>query len=288
MNTLVQQYRNYLYQVGYGDTTQNMLPACVNEFLEQQHITDISSIEQQDIIDFYEWLHIRPLKRRAGALSESMIQHYLYALKTFFTWAETTGQTDYNPISGLRFKKGKTNIRHPLPIAAIKELFAAADTLQQTILLHLYYSCGLRRSEGEALDIHDVHFKQQLLYVRAGKGARRRVVPLTPAVAAALETYYLQYRCGSQAKTAKDENAFMLNTRGHRMSGLSYINLLKQLVSRTTVSPDTVLHHLRHSIATHLLQSGMSIEYVRDFLGHRHLESTQIYAKVSTEQIKQL
>jgi integrase/recombinase XerD len=285
---IVQQFKDYLFQVGYGESTQKMLPALVTEFIQHQQITDISFIEQQKVKSFLEFLQTRPLKLRSGALSEMMISHYVYALKTFFTWLEITEQIDYNPISGMKFKRPKQNIREPLSTEEITELFTAATNLKQQTILHLFYSCGLRRSEGEALNINDVHFKNQLLYVREGKGAKRRVVPITERVSKDLEEYYLQERCNSTVKKVKDEDAFLLNRIGNRMNGEQLNKLLKEILEKAGNTKEITLHHLRHSIATHLLQSGMGMEYVRDFLGHSFLETTQIYAKPKAEQLKLL
>lgn len=298
MTTILNQFKAFLYQVGYSEGTQKMLPACVSEFLEFIKVSpfrgdlegsDISYVEQGKVKGFYEYLQTRPLKKRSGALSEMMIQHYMYALKTFFTWLEITEQIDYNPISGMKFKRPKQNVREPLTTEEIKQLFEVTTTLKETALLHIFYSCGLRRSEGEALNINDVHFKQQLLYVREGKGAKRRVVPMTEKVSKDLEDYYLNERTGSTVKKVKDQEAFMLNKTGNRMNGDQSNKLLKFLIEKSGINkPDITLHHLRHSIATHLLQSGMSMEYVRDFLGHSFLETTQIYAKPKAEQLKLL
>ncbi len=285
MISFINDFTAWLYQLGYSEGTRNMLPACVREFLEQQQITRIDYIEPQQVRDFYTWLQTRPLKKRSGALSEMMIHHYVYALKTFFTWLELTEQIGINPISGLAFKRPRQNSRYPLSTVEIGQLFAAATRLKERAVLHLFYSCGLRRSEGEALNIADVRFREQLLYVRAGKGARRRVVPMPAAVTTDLETYWLQERCGYSAKKVKDQEAFMLNRIGKRMSGAGYNDLFKVLAGRAGLSPEITLHHLRHSIATHLLQSGMSLEYVRDFLGHYFLETTQLYARPSAEQL---
>jgi integrase/recombinase XerD len=288
MISLLSSFTAWLYQLGYSEGTQKMLPACVREFLRQQQITRIEYIEPQQVKDFYEWLQTRPLKKRSGALSEMMIHHYVYALKTFFTWLEITEQIGTSPISGLAFKRPRQNSRHPLSRQEVEQLFTVAAGLKQRALLHLFYSCGLRRSEGEALNIADVRFGEQLLYVRAGKGAKRRVVPMPAAVTTDLETYWLQERCGYSAAKVRDEEAFMLNRIGRRMSGAGYNDLFKVLAGRAGLSPDITLHHLRHSIATHLLQSGMSLEYVRDFLGHYHLETTQLYARPSAEQLRLL
>ncbi len=174
----------------------------------------------------------------------------------------------------MKFKSAKQNVREPLTIAEIKLLFEAATTLKERALLHIFYSCGLRRSEGEALNIQDIHFKLQLLFVREGKGAKRRVVPITERVSKSLEDYYLHERCASTAKNVKDIEAFILNKRGYRMKGDGYNKMLKELIEKThnaeLINHNCTLHHLRHSIATHLLQSGMSMEYVRYFsITHR-------------------
>jgi integrase/recombinase XerD len=288
MISIVNSFAAWLYQAGYSEGTQKMLPACVREFLAQQQITEINDIEQGQVKDFYIWLPTRPLKHRSGALSEMMIHHYVYALKTFFGWLEITGQIDYNPISGMRFKKPEQNSRKPLNKEEVSRLFEAAESLKERALLHLFYSCGLRRSEGEALNTADVRCKEQLLYVRAGKGAKRRVVPMPAAVATELEAYWLQERCGYSTQKIKDQEAFILNRTGTRMRGSGYNDLFKALAGRAGLSPDITLHHLRHSIATHLLQGGMHLEQVRDFLGHHCLETTQIYAKPTATQLKLL
>lgn len=285
----IRSFGDWLYQLGYSEGTQHLLPALVREFITQQQLTDIRYVEQEQVKAFYAYLQTRPLKKRAGgALSEAMIYHYVYALKTFFSWLEITGQLDYNPVSGLKFKRPTINQRQPLLVADIQELFAACRTQKETAVLHVFYSCGLRRSEGEALNTGDLHYRERLLYVRAGKGARWRVVPMPVAVSVALERYYLEERCHSIIKRTTEQEAFFLNRIGNRMQGDQLNELLKRLLARTTVSKDTTLHHLRHSIATHLLQGGMGIEWVRDFLGHTWLETTQVYAKPTPEQLQLL
>lgn len=285
MQTIIQSFKNYLWQAGYSDNIQRTLPVLVTEFLEQQQINAIHCIEQAAIKNFCAYLQTRPLKKRSGALSEAMISQYVYALKTFFTWLEKTGQVHYNPISGMKFKTPRQNKREPLSKEEIQDLFSACTTLKQRAMLHLFYSCGLRRSEGEALSINDVHFKNQLLYVREGKGAKRRVVPLAGKVSEDLQDYYEQDRCKASTNKISDTNAFVVNTIGGRMSGDGYNDLLKALLQKAGLSKEISLHYLRHSIATHLLQGGMGMEYVRDFLGHRFLESTQIYARPKATQL---
>ncbi len=282
----LKEFRNYLNQIGYSKSSCYMLPECVKDFLGYHNATDTKELATGHINQFYEWLQIRPHKHKEGGLSEQYINHHVYALKVFFNWLEQTGQISYNPISVMKFKSPKGNPREPLTQEEIKALFEATESLKEKAVLHLFYSCGLRRSEGEALNIQDIHFKKQMLYVREGKGAKRRAVPMTEKVSKELESYYLNERI--PLTKVKNTEAFILNRVGLRMRGDGYNKLLKILLQRTELNKGITLHHLRHSIATHLLESGLEIEKVRDFLGHGFLETTQIYAKVHPNQLKKL
>jgi len=286
LQTRLREFSDYLSHTGYGKSTCYMLPECVQDFLEYHNATDINEFATGHIQQYYEWLQVRPHKKKSGGLSEQYIHHHIYALKVFFNWLEDTGQIACNPMSILRFKSPEGNPRQPLSQEEIRHLFSSAESLKERAVLHLFYSCGLRRSEGEALSIRDVHFKQQLLYVRAGKGAKRRAVPMPERVSRELESYYLRER--SRVTKVQAPEAFMLNRRGRRMSGYSYNQVLKILLARSGLPPEISLHHLRHSIATHLLASGLDLEKVRDFLGHRHLETTQIYTKVPQHLVRKL
>jgi integrase/recombinase XerD len=284
-NALKEKFKEHIQQLGYSKSSVNMLPNCVVEFLQYTNINEPKEASQEHINSFYEYLQNRKHKRKETTLSESFINHNIYALKVFFNWLEQTNQIKYNPISNLKFKRPKPNTREPLSQEEINELFAATATSKEIAILHLFYSCGLRRTEAEYLNSSDIHFTKNLLYVREGKGAKRRVIPITEKVKKELEKYYTTE---IKTNTAKDLEAFILNTNLTRMKGDQYNKILKQILQRTEINKEITLHHLRHSIATHLLENGLSIEFVRDFLGHSQLETTQIYAKVKASKILKL
>jgi site-specific recombinase XerD len=260
-----------------------MLPYCVQEFLSFCGPDDVGGIAARDVIDFYAWLQVRPLVRREGTLSGAMIDHYLYALRTFYSWLQATGQIDHNPVSGLRLPRLGAGERLPLDLAQIALLFDHARGLRERVLLHLFYSCGLRRSEAEALDISDVSLPQRLLYVRSGKGARRRVVPLAGRVAACLQHYYEGER--EPLLHVYDTDSLLLNRAGQRLRGNSMNDIVQTIGQRARLEEVVTPHRLRHSIATHLLGRGMELEQVRVFLGHGSLDTTQIYARVAPDNI---
>jgi integrase/recombinase XerD len=282
----IKDFKSYLAQLGYSTSSCYMLPDCIKDFLEYHNGTGTSELNAVHIHQFYEWLQIRPNRKRGGGLSESYVHHHVYGLRIFFNWLEETGEITYNPMSVLKFKSPESGQREPLTQVEIRQLLENCISLKETAILHLFYSCGLRRSEGEALNIWDIHFKKQILYVREGKGARRRAIPMTAKVSHDLESYYLHERAAESK--VKDTEAFILNKKGWRMSGDSYNKILKAILQRAAITKEASLHHLRHSIATHLLESGLELEKVRDFLGHSHLETTQIYTKVNERQLNKL
>jgi site-specific recombinase XerD len=284
MKQIVGLFKSYLSVVGYSIGVQRMLPACVQEFINYSQIVDMALVTPVDIVSFYEWLHTRPLKYREGALSNAMIGHYVYALRMLFDWLEACGQLVENPISVLRLKRYESNSRKPLSVAEIQSLFAAAESLKEQVVLHLFYSCGLRRSEGEQLRLSDIVIAGQVLYVRRGKNSRRRAIPLTEKVAAVFDRYISKERYRVRYRGS----SFMLNSINKPMKGDSYLRILRKLLVRAELNSEISLHHLRHSIATHLLHAGAGLEYVRDFLAHRRLESSQIYAKAATTQLPEL
>ena len=277
-----QKFKQHLEHLGYTPNTVLMAYTGVKDLLQYITASGVENISQEQIQDYCEYLQNRNQKRKDEPLSEAYVYHQIYCLKLFFSWLEQTQQITYNPISNIKFKRPKVNTRQPLPQHEIKQLFDATQNLKEKTILHLCYSCGLRRSEAVSLNIIDIDFGNSLLYVRNGKGAKRRVIPLNKTVKNDLENYVKEYR------KDKDIEPFMLSRIKKRMLGDGYNRLLKQLLKRTEITEEITLHHLRHSIATHLLENGMSIEFVRDFLGHSHLESTQIYAKVRSYQIKKL
>ena len=284
MEEIVQEFRTHLSRLGYSPGSQRMLPACVAEFLQYTG-KPLQRLHARDITRYHDYLHERPNQRRAGGLSEMMIHHHLYALRLLFIYLEQTGQITASPMSGLLFPQPRHGSRAILSPVDIQMLFDKAQTLRQKSLLHLCYSCGLRRNEAVQLNVRDIHFRSRLLYVRSGKGAKRRAIPLPEKVSEELKLYYMHER-PELAQAARPTEAFILNVRGGRLQGGRMNTILQALAEQAGIAPSISLHNLRHSIATHLLANGLPVEQVRDFLGHAHLESTQLYTQIDAQQLQ--
>ena len=281
---LIKNFTEHLQRLGYNKGTCRMLPTCVQEFLykqEEYERYDLTTITAGDITTHHEYLQQRPNLRRPGGLSEMMINHHVYTLKLFFSWLQEIRLIESNPMSTLHFEQPTTSKREILTLEQIHKLYEMCESMKERATLHLFYGCGLRKSEGEKLNITDLHFRSSMLYVREGKGKKRRAVPMTEKISEELKAYYHQERNGRL-----NERAFIVNERGARMQGDSYSLILKKLTESAAIGKEITLHSLRHSIATHLLESGLSVEYVRDFLGHENIDTTERYTHIKAKHFK--
>lgn len=282
---LLENFTKYVEQIGYSESARHKFPRNVREFLyqhEQQNIYDIRDTKPEHIKSHQKYLEERP-NERGGALSAATIEQHLYALQVFFTWLEQTERIKTNPMTAFEYARGKTTEREVLTRAEIENLYEAAETLRDKAMLSLFYGCGLRRSEAEKLNIQDVGFRTGLLYIREGKGKKRRVIPMSKRVVEDLKAYFFEERnqyIKTTNKNKDSEQAFILSAKGNRLCGEAYNENLKRLVKKAGIEKNISLHHLRHSIATHLLENGLNMEKVSGFLGHEQLDTTQIYTRV--------
>ena len=284
------QFVKYLKAVGYRASSCRALSAGMREFLwwlNNQKITSIEEVKENDIESFYTYQQQRPNLMKVGTLSESRITLHMYTLKLFFSHLLDTDQIEINPMGNLDYTRDYKRIRENLlSHHDIEKLYEECETAKQRSLLGIIYGCGLRREEAAKLNTKDVQLKTGMLYVREGKGGRKRTIPLSKTVLNDFKDYYFNERPKEINYRTGDLEAFMLNRIGKRMSGETYSNEMRKLLDKAELDKQISLHHFRHAIATHLLESGMKTEHVKDFLGHMSIETTQTYTHITTKEMK--
>ena len=286
---LVTNYKEWLDILGYAESTVYQLPNHLQEFfyyLECHGHSDINRITTQTVKDYYNKLKERANERQSGALSKSYLNKHQQALKKFKEYLQNHNHRGIN----IHLKSEKQPTEEKLNIltqSEIKELFKATNhsntkwhlRCRDKAILTVLYSCGLRRTEAVSLDISDILFEKERVFVRKGKNYKERFVPINRKNAEILEDYIFEAR--PEFYQSNLSEALFVNKNGTRMQGMSFANRLKAIVQATNnkdiVEKQITLHTLRHSIATHLLQQNVPLESIKTFLGHSSLESTQIY-----------
>jgi integrase/recombinase XerD len=275
----IYEFRKELQNLGYSKYIYVNYPRMVQLFLEYTKETP-KQITKKHIENYHSYLQERTNKKRRGTLTQSGILGHLQAIKTYFKYLQRTNQIKIDPYT-LKIKRPQYQERKILTQEEIQKLYKKCKTQSEKVILHLCYGCGLRKSEAQNLNERDIDFEKKMLYVRKGKGKKRRVIPLTQKIATDLKTYIETKQIPTIRGFGQDKTPLLTNNQGNRMQGGTIHHNFKKLLKRTTDQADISLHNLRHSIATHLLENKMSIEKVRDFLGHSQLNTTQIYTRVN-------
>jgi integrase/recombinase XerD len=281
-------FEKYLKTLGYAESTVRTSVYYVKDFffyLKTQQIESLEQIQPATIKGYYEYLLTRSNKKQSCGLSQNTIAINISALKRFSKYLQETGKPFFE--TNIKTIQDKETHKTILTKAEIKALYKACGGdyfgIRDKAILSIYYGCGLRRSEGQQLDINDILLKEKLVFVRKGKNYKERYVPMTEAIKADLENYIYQARQQFLNQENEKEQALFINYYGKRLSNNGIMERLHKLVKTAQLNKSVGLHSLRHSIATHLLQSGLSLEEVSQFLGHSSLENTQIYTHLAHE-----
>lgn len=288
---LSEDYHKTLLRLGYNPRSCKSRFLYLCEFLhwlEQNGFLEITEITAVEINHYYNYISERPNKTDGGILSQKTTHAHMRNIRDLFIMLQNEKQIKINPCGILKFPYPKTkDERTVLSIEEIQQLYEVSENAKEKTILSLAYGCGLRVSELVSCNVEDVRLREKILIVPKGKGGKRRVVPMSSGVIKNLVEYYYNERNYSPKETA-----FIQNSKGNRMQKWTYNSILKTMIERTgnqaIKEKEITIHNLRHSIATHLLEQGISVEQVRMFLGHSQLETTQIYTHISQKQIENL
>ena len=222
--------------------------------------------------------------RHRQSISGKSLQRQLSSLRTFFRYLLREGVMTHNPAEGVRAPKAKRPLPKALDADQLSHLLdrQAADPLEKRDLamMELFYSCGLRLAELVSLDVRDLPAENDQLEV-IGKGAKTRRVPLGKMARKAIGEW-LKER-GRYA--AEDEPALFVSTRGKRIHPRSVQQRIDRLARQLNALQHLHPHMLRHSFASHLLESSGDLRAVQELLGHADISTTQVYTHLDFQHL---
>jgi integrase/recombinase XerD len=283
----IEDFLNYL-QVEKG-SPRNTLIAYRNdltqlaEFLNEDDSIEVESWDDvdKDIIVAYI-LHLKDREYAASTVARKVA-----ATKSFFHFLVGEDLTEDDPTATLDSPKVKKQLPNAIPVEEVERLLAepAKDSgpkaLRDKAMLELLYATGMRATELVELDLYDINLPSNSVRV-VGKGDKERIIPVHSRAIEAIENYLRKGRVQFLKDT--EEKALFLNPRGDRLTRQGLWLIVKDYVERAGLDPDITPHTLRHSFATHMLESNeATLVDVQQFLGHANISTTQIYTRVTSK-----
>ncbi len=208
--------------------------------------------------------------------SLSFQNQVINAVKLFFL---SIYSTKFN-VDAVERPRREHKLPNVLSKEEVKRILTSPTNVKHRAMLGLIYGCGLRRSELLNLKPNDVDSKRGLLIIRLAKGKKDRVVPLSEKILTMLRDYYMLYK--------PTRWLFEGQVKGEPYSEESLQKVLKDATRKAKINKPVTLHWLRHSYATHLLESGTDLRYIQELLGHKSSKTTEIYTHVTTHSIQNI
>jgi len=262
-------FGSWMRQKRYSENTISTYCGLLDVFYKFYSQKKVSEITKKDIIHFNTNYII------ANNYSANYQNQLINALKLFYRKYNDS----FLELEDLERPKRAKYLPNVLSLEEVEQLLNNVSNLKHKTLLCMVYSAGLRIGECLNLKLQDVDSKRMLIHVKNAKGQKDRYIPLSENILLLLRMYYKIYR-------PKD---FLFEGKyGGAYSQSSCRSILNQAKRKTSIKKRITLHTLRHSYATHLLESGTDIRYIQQILGHNDPKTTMIYTHVSTNSIKNI
>ena len=291
MEELIQQYSEHLRGERYFSphTLRNYLSdlAQFHEFLKERGLclgaAGQVQIDQVDIHVMRAYLAALAKDRK-----KSSIARKLAALKKFFRFLVATHKIAKDPLLLIHSPKQEKPLPGFLSVDDAFQLLGAIKIengldVRDRAVLEVFYSTGIRVSELVGLNWADVDFHLEIIRV-VGKGSKERIVPIGEIALQALRDYGQEQRARWQV-ACKGETAIFLNNRGQRITTRSVARIVDKHLKLAGIPVRIGPHGLRHSFATHLLNSGADLRVIQELLGHASLSTTQKYTHLNLDAL---
>ncbi|MEQ1527725.1 MAG: tyrosine recombinase XerC [Methylococcales bacterium] len=251
------------------------------DYCKSKDITDWSDLQQNDIR-----AHIAARHRQG--LSSKSLQRELSAIRSFYQYLLKNSLVSNNPAHYVKAPKQPRKLPKTLDVDQVAGLLDAGTgsvwEIRDQAMFELFYSSGLRLSELAGLDINDLDLVgDQSVMVRHGKGNKARLLPIGNKAVSALSNW-LSHR----PATAQSEPAVFVSNRGTRLGGRSIELRLSQWCQKKGIAEHIHPHMLRHSFASHLLESSQDLRAVQELLGHSNISTTQIYTHLDFQHLAEI
>lgn len=263
-------------------------------FMEQQKRLNVSKIELKDItkecvIEFLDWLQS---ERKCSNSTRNVRLAGIHSFFRFLQYQHPENISEWQRILSIRVKRVKKDIIRYLTIDGVKLLLEQPDTStckgrRDLAMLALMYDCAARVQEISDLKPSSIRLNKPYTIKIVGKGNKARIVPLMEKEIVHIKRYMTE---NNLLESHSAMNPLFFNSRKEKLTRAGINSILKKYANKARIEnpsliPDKIsCHSLRHSKSMHLLQAGVNLVYIRDFLGHESVQTTEIYARADSKQ----
>ncbi|MBX7053264.1 MAG: site-specific integrase, partial [Flavobacteriales bacterium] len=266
----LRQFVRQMKSARYSENTIKSYTDALRIFLKFHNDKLISDITELDIVNFNNDYILK------NGLSTSWQNQAINAIKHYLRMQDDR-KLSPELIARPRREKVLPNV---LSKDEVKRILEALYNNKHRMMLTLIYACGLRRSELLKLQMGDIDKDRGVLIIRQAKGKKDRIAPLSEKLIEMLREYYKQYR--------PQRWLFEGQVKGEPYDERSLASAFKKALQASGVEKPATLHWLRHSYATHLMESGTDLRLIQELLGHKSSKTTEIYTHVSTRAIQHI
>jgi integrase/recombinase XerD len=266
----IENFKFWLEHKRYSSNTIRTYTEMLTMFTGHLKHQNLTSITNTDIINF---VHTKLISQGYSFTYQNQL---VSALKLFFREIASSN-IDIDKIERPRREHKLPNV---LSKGEVQAILSAVKNPKHRTILSLIYACGLRRSELLNLRVTDLDRQRCCLTIRNAKGRKDRVVPVSARIIAMMDQYQKIYNPQGWMFEGQEQ--------GEGYSEQSLSKILKNALFASGVSKPATLHWLRHSYATHLLESGTDLRYIQELLGHKSSRTTEIYTHVSQNSLQKI
>ncbi len=287
MRELLDEFIDYLtVQKQYSGDTADAYRRDISgliDFISAESLNGFDDMDEVAIRDFLGTLYDQNL-------APSTISRHLSSIRSFYDWLYQKRIVADNPfrlVSSPRQEKKNPDFLFYDEMTQLLDNIDVSDDLgiRNRAIFELMYASGLRAGEAVGLKLGDIDRSRMVLTI-LGKGDKQRIVPFHELALEWLDKYIQDVRPALLAKSHQDTDIVFLNKNGRPLTTRGLRDILDRVTNETGLSRHIHPHTIRHTFATHLLDSGAELAMVQKMLGHESLATTEIYTHVSKEKLK--
>lgn len=285
MEKHINKFIEYLeYEKGYSKKTiinYEKDLELFNNYLKQEKITKIESINHNTIRKYLTNLHDKNYKSKT-------IARKISTLRSFFKYNLKNKTIKTNPMTLISNPKQEKTLPKYLKYEDLERMINSIDTsskegIQNKLIIELLYSTGIRVSELVNIKLKDIKIKENQITI-LGKGNKERIVLFGKTAKTVLEQYIKEYKEYYQGNIINEY--LLINKKGKPLTTNKIELIVKKITRECSLKHNISPHTLRHTFATHMLENGADLKTVQELLGHENLKTTAIYTHVTNERLK--